>query len=158
MATNNSINQYNPQACFMVRPANNKVNVTGGGVAYTVAFDEIIYDNTSSFNIGTYTFVAPYTGRYFLAANVQLSNLPAILNSLLINIDTSVTDCGSIWTSNNSKSVGNLYILQSSFIVSLVVGSTATVSVNSSGGTQTVSVDTTSAVDPLTFFCGYLIR
>lgn len=50
-------------------------NKTGNGTQYTLLFNTVLFDQHSDYNSGTGTFTAPVTGKYFVTAQAQFTNM-----------------------------------------------------------------------------------
>lgn len=61
---------YPLQPAFLAYVNTTIPNVTGDGTEYTIIFDTEVYDQNSDFNLGTSTFTAPVTGKYFIQFTV----------------------------------------------------------------------------------------
>lgn len=161
MASNNSINKSMPLPCFMVRPSASAVSVTGDGTSYFPTFDEIIFDNTSSFDtsVGNYKFIVPKAGFYLFSYSLYITSISAAMTKSLATI---LTDPGALYfgviNPAIAKDSSNNLILHDSAIISLNVGQAIQVRINLFNGLKDAGIATTSAADPLTYFSGYFIR
>ena len=64
----------NSAAVYLV---NAIINATGDGTNYTVLFDTVIYDPSSSYNTGNGRFTAPVTGNYLVTYTLNFSGITA---------------------------------------------------------------------------------
>ena len=60
--------------------------------ATTLQYKSERFDNNGDFNTTNYTFTAPVTGRYFLAANIELSNIDNANDYMRLIMSTSNLD------------------------------------------------------------------
>lgn len=58
------------QPAFLAYVGTTITNVTGDNTVYTIIYDVEVYDQGADFNLGTSTFTAPVTGRYYLNHSV----------------------------------------------------------------------------------------
>ncbi len=100
---------YPLQTAFLAYVATTITNVTGDGTEYTIIFDTEVYDQNNDFTLGSSTFTAPVTGKYF----IQLS-------ALIVG--------GSIITGANLRIVSSNRTYNNTMIVS--PGGTAACSMN----------------------------
>lgn len=89
MATNNAVNQLKPFASFFAYLSADTGAITGDGTVATVPFNSELHDETSSFNTGTYTFTAPTTGKYLVAAQCYVSPLAGKTSTTMTIVTTA---------------------------------------------------------------------
>ncbi len=77
------------QPSFLIILDAAKLNVTGDGTIYTVEFNTEIFDKSSDFNTGTYTFTAPITGRYLFSIQVHMYGLTSGMTIGYLKLVTS---------------------------------------------------------------------
>jgi len=159
MATNNAINQRQPVPAFRISLPGNLTNFTGnsaGGIKI-IPFDTVVYDTTSSFNTGSYTYVVPTTGYWHLSATIVPYGLAAINNFGRCYFDVNAgTYTYIIFDANPSvmfENVGfsNALLINGSDLVYLTVGDLVIVRFGVYSGTQVVSLGQNS------FFAGILV-
>lgn len=145
------------QPAFLVNLDSSVLNVTGDGTVYTIAWDNEVFDQGSDFNIGTFTFTAPVTGRYLLSLRIRATNLSS----------SAITDIrGRIVTSNQQY---NVYNNTSSgtpsndgpgdgatVLADMDAGDTASATLDGSGGSKTINIIGTTSSAFNTFFSGNL--
>ena len=143
------------QPAFHVYQSSTLSNATGDGTTVTVPYNTVKFDNSSSFNTGTYTFTAPITGKYVFGFNVYLNGIVAVNNSMTMILNT---------TSTSYQVFVNPYAIQASgtgpliqyytACVGMTVGDTAYVQVQVYATTKGVNIQ---AGEPYSFFWGYLV-
>ena len=141
------------QPCFLAFNSATDLNVTGAGTIATVDFDTEVFDQGNDFAADTFT--APVTGRYLLAAVVQLLGIPIGVDLSLIQIATS-----------NRTYRGSRFDLVADFpgvightitvVADMDIGDTATVTVNVDGASDVVDIEG-QGTDLVTSFSGCLI-
>lgn len=143
------------QPAFMAYLNTTVANATGDGTAYTVIFDTEVYDQGGDFNLGTSTFTAPVTGKYFLqfscfltggttitSANAKIVTSNRTYNNKMINGTGAVVDC--------SKTV--------TVIADMDAADTATFTVTASdGGGKIDDVSGLTSGELRTYCSGYLV-
>jgi len=142
------------QAAFLAYNTINQNAVTGDNTIYTITFNSVEFDETSSFAGNTFT--APVSGVYFLGATVVLTGISPAHISGGINIRTTPMVI-TPQTSNYANAVdgaGDLTV-NAGTLVFLNAGNTATLEVQVGGGAKTVNVIGT--INKTTFF-GYKIQ
>lgn len=81
---------YPLQPAFLAQLATDDLNVTGNGATYTLgtptALTEV-FDQNNDFATGTFT--APVTGRYWLAAELRMIDLTALMTQGIFTLVTS---------------------------------------------------------------------
>jgi len=150
------INTNTSQPAFNVYVGSAQSNVTGDGTGpVTVQYNTVVFDNTSSFNTGTYSWVAPVSGRYMLGYSMYLNGLTSS-HTLMAN--TLTTTGGSYQVQTNPYAfVGggtSNYIQPYSAFVNMSAGDTAYVTVQVYNGTKVVNIQSGA---PYCFFWGYLV-
>lgn len=115
---------------------NTSPSVTGDGTVVTVPFDTGIVDQTSSFNVSTYTYTFPVDGYYRISVTICLSNLSVnntdsvwqitcsdVSKSALIN----VCNIGTIFGSDVSVPIISAYVINNSNMLFYSQGDTISV-------------------------------
>ena len=142
------------QVAFLAYNTVNENAVTGDSTIYTITFDSVEFDETSSFAGNTFT--APVSGVYLLGATVVVTGISPSHTDGGINIRTTpmvITPQTSNYA-NAVDSVGDLTVNGTS-LVFLNAGNTATLELQVGGGAKTVNVIGT--INKTTFF-GYKIQ
>jgi hypothetical protein len=161
MATNNVINTHGPQPVFFVTIDATKNNVTGDGTAYTIPFNTVVTDTTTSWDTVNYQYIAPTTGKYFITALVHTTGVDAGMTEayLLLRTTGSITfvtgNQFSAWAMANSDPAIDYQV---SAIISLTAAQTVNLQLTVSGGAKIVNVVTNGAGNTRTWISGYLIR
>jgi hypothetical protein len=117
-------------------------NATGDGTIVLVVLDTVQYDNTSSFNTGTYLYTIPTSGVYSFSAQILITGADGINH----------TNFGIIIEKNSASTIARneLPLLptscwpQTQYIGRFVRGDTIGIKVYVEGGAKTVSVGSTS--------------
>lgn len=139
------------QPSFLVTAPVNTQNVTGDGTGFTVEYDTEIFDQNSDFNISTYAFTAPVTGRYSLCAAVRMNGATTAISSSSLTLVTS--------NRNYTHSDHFTELVRRSFYSSVIAdmdsGDTVSVTVIVSGGGKTVEVEDSATI---AHFSGSLIN
>jgi hypothetical protein len=145
------------QPAFFANLSSSVTNVTGDSTVYTVAFNNVIFDNGSNFNTGTATFTAPVTGIYFFGWNLYMQNIGAAHSdaATLLNA-TSVANTEINQSAAFALSAGGELAIQGSRLVSMSATDTLTFKLVVVGSTKTVGLFG-SNTDPRTYLNGYLI-
>ena len=139
------------QPAFLAWASGAQLNVTGDGTVYKVLFATEIFDQKSNF--ASSTFTAPYTGRYFLSANVTVTQLAAGHTSGTMTIVTS----NNTYTFGQCNpgacmDVGTSLTFSGSVLADMDSADTAIVNVTITGATKVVDITNTV----ITNFSGYL--
>jgi hypothetical protein len=166
MVNNNTANtNFNPnntgqpllqptQPAFSVNLSANATNVTGDGTVYTIIFDSVLKDQTSSYNNGTGVFTAPVTGKYLFQATCLASGgatqTSAIFNLVATGITTGLATLNPFPIENAAT-----FTVSGSCIISMTAGDTASCTMTISGGAKTSTVG--GSASPITYFGGYLL-
>ena len=145
------------QPAFLVNLANNLSNKTGDGTAYTVVFDNTVFDQGSNITLSGTTFTAPVTGRYALQVGLFVSGMTASDTDLRITLVTTGS-AGSVFPVRINPSTiitSGFYSGGGSIIVPLSATQTVQVTLTVSGSTKTVGL--LGGTDSECFFSGYLV-
>jgi len=151
---NGNLTQTNAPAFIAFLNANAN-NVLGGGVTYTVAYDTISFDSTSSFNAGTNQYDVPISGLYYFNAQFRMNQLAAAHTQL--DLEIQVNGVRTVFKEINPGAVrdaNNEYTPGISCILKVTAGQTIDLSTVVTGGAQAIDVSGGSA---FTRFQGYLI-
>jgi len=118
-----SSNRYTntAQPCFHASLTSGGANVTGQSSVYTVIFNNVEYDQTSSYNNATGLFVSPIDGRYLFCANVLFNGIVAANNitQLYFLVDGSTQQWGFNAGCNNMQASGGQLGMSISAVINL---------------------------------------
>ncbi len=142
-----------PSASFLAYNSADDANQTGNGAEPTVDFDTEVYDEGSDF--ASDVFTAPVTGRYALAAMVQLTGQTGITGTVQLKINTS----NRIWS--RTYVYGDEIPLTETPHISIPAADmdasdTASVTIIVSGEASDL-VDIQGEAAATTWFCGVLV-
>ena len=141
-----------PDSSVLVYSANTQLNATGAGTLVTVGFDTKIYDVNNDFNIGTYTYTAPATGKYLVISNCNFADLGAANLSGAMLITTSnrayVIKCNYA----NLRAADNTTIDSITTIADMDLGDTLTIDVTVTGGGQVIDILASPSANELTTY------
>ena len=142
------------QPAFQIYQNTSPANVTGDGSTYILAMNTVVFDQTSSFNTGNFSFVAPVTGRYYLQMAVTLTNI-VLETSVQIYINTSqnLFFLNDVTGQGVQDASGQLQ-LNGSVFCAMSANDLATFVVVASGSTKTVGILGDSSH---TFVSGFLV-
>ena len=129
------------QPSFLVTAPTNSNDTTGDGTVHTVEFDTEIYDQNADFNVSTFTFTAPVTGRYFLSAQIMTRDAVAATHTsgqfqlVTSNRTYQGTRLGQVDLGGDGFDTWNVTAL-----ADMDVSDTAHVTITVTGGTKVVDV------------------
>jgi len=139
MSTNNALNVQGPTPAFRVTLSADQLNTTGNDTVYTVPFDTVSYDLTSSFNTTTHEFTAPLAGIYFFDFCVQIGNFDAAHTAgygyFMVNSNTYW-----VWGGNPYGSMTSTGTINCPFLIYLSASDTIKPQINIEGGTKVITV------------------
>lgn len=139
MATNNAINVQGPTPSFRVRLSGNQSNVTGDSTVYTIPFDTVIYDLTSSFNTTTHVFTVPLDGKYLFNFSARIYGFNATHTQgyfyITVNSDTYIGWEGNVYATSTTNATRNCTLL-----LDLTAGDTVKGQLQVDNGTKTVDL------------------
>ena len=153
MKTDGNYYLYNSsQPRFFAYLANSVSGVTGDTTYYTILFDTIVYDNTSSFSTITGGFTAPKAGIYSFSSSVYntVCNNAVLLDNIIAATSASV---GLIWRHTSQNTINSL---TNSCIIQMALGDTAYCQIVV-GGDSSKSANVAGGTSMLTCFSGYLV-
>jgi len=145
------------QPCFRVEIDSNITNVTGDGTAYTVIWDNEVFDIGS--NMTTTTFTAPVDGKYFFASEVMIGDITA---AFTVGVICFIESSGEYW--NRLEKPGNLftgdqYQINNTAIIDMDASDTVYVNLIYAGSTKTLDIDGNTGVGSVVNkFVGYLMH
>lgn len=143
------------QPCFQGNLTATTAAITGDATTATITWGSEIFDQNN--NLSGTTFTAPYTGRYYLSAQVLFGSLAAGHTAGFIQIVTTARTYVNSGDPIALAGGGTQANLQIQAIADMTAGDTATVQVQVSGGAKVVTAVKGGATDPRTWFMGYLI-
>ena len=132
--------------------ANAQSDVTGDGTVYTVLFANTIFDQNGDFSSPTFT--APVTGRYLLAATIELGGLVAghtSANAIFVASNRSVSFAGNSGVA--SATAAGFLRMSGSVLMDMDAADTCTITTTVSGGTKVVDVGATNTTFSATLLC-----
>lgn len=142
------------QPAFRVYVNPTILNVTGDGTAYTILFQNEVFDIGNHYNPATGLFTAPVAGIYFFNFNCYISGLTAAHTFCQVTIFGPSAISTSWLNPGVIRDPVNSICLSISNIASLSAGDSVGCSVTVSGGTKTVDIGAgLSSSD----FSGYLL-
>ncbi len=118
-------------------------NKTGDNTNYSVVFDSVTADATSSYNSTTGVFTAPISGNYQITSTVTYSNVDSTFTLGNLQIATSGAGITQMFTTCNPGklfNVNNNYTQTVTANVGITAGTTVTIDTRLSGGTKTVGI------------------
>lgn len=137
--------------------ADAQTDVTGDGTNYTVLFVNEVFDQNSDF--ASSTFTAPVTGKYFLQTNVMSQGYTTSFTISTVNIVTSNRTFEFI--QNGAKSFDTstgvtIYTMSTSVLGDMDAADTATVILIVAGSTKTIDITASSGTNARAYFTGHL--
>lgn len=150
-------NNYPNQPSFLAYPSADISNVTGDGTTYTVIFNTILRNVSSSYNIGTGLFTAPLTGFYLFTSTLIIQGLTALDTNeqMWFQQSGSASRIYQVVDFNSSTLItSGLIYFNGSVLIPLTAADTVGVQILVSGSTKTVSV---GGSDTRSFFSGILL-
>lgn len=141
------------QPCFLAYNSADDTGQTKGGYV-TVDFDTEVFDQGSDFSADTFT--APVTGKYFLAATVEISAINSATRFEMIIVTTARTyNCFRINPTAALPSGSSAIAFSGSVIADMTAGDTAIVQVIVDGGAAGYTIE--GAATLVTYFSGHLV-
>ncbi len=130
-------------------------NVSGDGTVYTVIFDTEVFDAGNNFNLGTSTFTAPATGKYFLQFACLVVGATAITGGNARIVTTARTYNQT--TTENANSLTSTSISMC-VLADMSVNDTATFTISTSdSGGKVDDVSGTTSGNLRTYCSGYRV-
>ena len=145
------------QPVFLATLETQDVDVTGDGTLFQLGSGNAlteVFDVGSNFNTNG-TFTAPITGRYCLSAGIHMEGLTAShdLSNFRITTSNAIYYLGYL-NPGAVRAVNDKLIFAGSIICDMDASDTATTSLNVTGGTKVVDIETDNRD---TRFSGYLV-
>lgn len=133
-------------------------NVTGDGTIYTVSFNTVLFDLTSSYNNGTFIFTAPVTAKYLFITTISFFGMGAghTQGFGFFNVASNA------WTfaQNNPNAIKGVILNETTYngsmIFSLSANDQVKVQLEVDNSTKTIGLEG-SAAPSKTTFSGFLI-
>ena len=124
----------------------------------TVQMDAEVFDVNADFDVSTYTFTAPVTGKYLLQAHVSIRELPLNAGWFLVGILTSngAYNFSRTTTPYDADFGGTLFTLPVTVVADMDANDTAYVRAYQYSGTAQTDIYGHSS-NPYTYFSGYLL-
>jgi len=145
------------QPAFMAYKSAATANVTGDGTIYTVICNTELFDQASNYNNGTGVFTAPYDGRYFFGATVQVTGITAAMTVVIVTFAISGSKNMQIGGINGSaRDVNNNIVFSSGVFVTLTAAETVSLTVQAINGTKVAGING-AATNSTTTFYGHLV-
>ena len=155
----NGIALNSAQPAFAAYPNAIIANVTGDGTIYNIVYNVELFDQNGDFNLGTSTFTAPVTGKYYFSFSTPVTGVGATHTFILSQLVTS----SQIYTSNymspatpgGAGSAVNTFMSSASWCVSMTAGDTAFCRLLVAGGAKVVGL--LGGVNETPSFSGFLV-
>lgn len=157
MATNNAINTSPGTAPLFHVVLSSTVNsVTGDGTPYTIQCDDVLIDQSESYDPDTGVFVAPISGNYMINAQVLFQTNHGGLD-VTFNLESTGSTYSGVIDYPTNLVPSDLQPLSINTLIPMNQGDTLKMVVTSFGGSKADSVIGASIGSRVTFFSGYLI-
>lgn len=114
--------------------------VTGDATNYTIAFESELWDYTSNYNTGTYTFTAPITGVYTVTLSVLYAILTTSHTGSLILIGASNRNITNNQNAGFMENSSQRYCHCFTVDVDMDASDTITFTASVSGSTKTIDI------------------
>lgn len=131
-------------------------NVTGDGTNYTVLFNTVLVNNSSSYVSGSGVFTAPVAGNYLVTGSIGLTGLGAADTAGIILVGfTARTYQMTAMNYGAIRDVNNNLVVPFSVISPMAISDQVLIGVQVSNGTKNIGV--LGSANPLTFLGIYLL-
>lgn len=142
------------QCSFLALLNSSTGNVTGDGTVYTIVCDNVVVDQSSSYNHLTGVFTAPVQGNYVFGASINTQGLTSGMNAYVLKCETTartyrLAELGAFALSSSSQT---LQIATSTF-ARMNANDTAYFTIWVGGGAKVVSLQAAG----ISFIYGYLV-
>jgi hypothetical protein len=146
------------QPCFLAYNNTTRDNITGAGTVYTIPFNVEVFDQNSDYNLTTYTFTAPVTGKYSFDVSVWCFPFTGANTDLSLKLVTSNRSI-FLHKENPGDWGGGARKPNCSIIVDMDAADTAyvTISSNSSSGADTIDIYGDGTGNLYAYFSGKLV-
>jgi len=135
------------QPAFNAYASGNLTSVTGNGVAYTVLWNDVAFDNTSAINTGTGIFTAPIAGNYLFTTWINVNNLSSNQTEGVIQLVTTAATYtigrGNFWSMSELQTGVNNVAMAGAVMAAMSLNDTAKVVVTVFAGSQIVDISGT---------------
>lgn len=161
MATNNAVNSASPIPSFFVYRDTTLNNATGKTAHVSAVYNHVLYDTTNSYNVGTYIYTIPITGKYVFSYSTTFTNLTVANDAYILNFNVTGSgtaffygeqEIGGICDASGFASFSNCaqgtYTAGDTIVFDIQV---------MHGAADTVGIYGNSISDPKTWFSGYMI-
>ena len=140
------------QPAFAAILTSNQTNKTGDDTNYTIPFNSTRLNQGTVFNTTNYTFTAPVTGQYLLAASVEYYGATSSTTERVLRFVTSNLS----WAQINNFTLAGRYTTSATIIADMDASDTCTIQF-SAGGDGSKVIDIAGDSSGRTNFCGCLI-
>lgn len=153
VVTNNQVTR--PLQCSFLALLNTGTgNITGDGTVYTIHCDNVVVDQSSSYNPATGVFTAPVTGNYIFGASINTQGLTSSMHVYVVKCVTTartyrLVEMGAFNPSSSSQTLQ----IASSIFARMSANDTAHFTIQVSGGSKVVSLQ----AGGISFVHGHLV-
>lgn len=142
------------QCTFFAQLNANLGNVTGDGTVYTVPCDNVVVDQSSSYNPATGVFTAPVAGNYLFGASINTQGLTSSMNVYVLKCMTTAREYRLVEMGAYSPSSASQTLqIAGCIFAKMSAGDTAFFTIRVSGGSKVVSLQPNG----ISFIYGYLL-
>lgn len=145
------------QPAFLAYLSASQLSKTGAGTLYTVPFDTVVFDQTSSYNNSTYTYTAPVAGRYLFGCLITFRDMATDMTTIAIEFNHSGA---VVYLTNSGFASTNSYTLLATSgcnMFNMALNDTMTVQVVGVGHATNAMGVYGGAGGSYTNFFGYLV-
>lgn len=142
------------QPAFCVEMSADQLNIATGAER-TVLFDTERFDQGGNFNVGTYTFTAPITGKYLICASLYLAAVDTAADFYRLRIHSSNDNYDNMLDPNFSADL-NYQTLVLSHIIDMDVNDTVYITLQQNAGAAQTDIKKDDG-NGVSFFSGALI-